>query len=224
VTAFAVPPALRDLADPWALTSARARHQAVNGSAALPVDAPLAAVDAALTALPDLDDPAPGDLPGELIDYFDFTAEWLAEAMPRLQDLTVPTAHAMLTERAGAPTPESATVALLAFWLRYITVGVAKDALSWLSDRLAGPDPGPGVDRFVQLISREVARQPVDLASTLLTRLSELGPAIATPVLTTVIADPATDAELRDHAVRYRRFLTAPPAGENPPSDGDQPE
>jgi hypothetical protein len=223
VTAFTVPPELRNLADPWALTSARARHQAITGSTSLSVDEALAALDATLTALPDLVEPAPDDLPADLIDYFDFTADWLAEAMPRLPNLTPSTVQAMLTERAGTATSDTEAVALLAFWLRYITVGVAKDALSWLSDRLRGPDSGPAVGRFVRLITREVARQPVDLASTLLTRLSDLGPAIATPVLDAVLADPATDPELRDHAVRYRRFLAARPAAEGTNSDGEHP-
>lgn len=86
--------------------------------------------------------------------------------------------------------------------------------MRWLADALPRRGDTPAVDRLVDIVRRETRRQPVDLASLLLSGLADLDRPVADPVLSAVAADEDADAELRRHARSLRIWLANTPISE----------
>lgn len=183
-----VPATLAALRVPWHFTSGRVRRSA---AAALPVElrttGAVAALDAALAAYPELPEPVEAELPEEFTDYFDFTAEWLAERMPTLVEVSAATITAMLAERTAAPVsevPEASVEALSRLWVRTITVEVIQESLALITDTPAGRSGDARIDSalspavrsaLVEIVARELPRQSTYVGSILLSALAGLG-------------------------------------------------
>jgi len=89
--------------------------------------------------------------------------------------------------------------------------------------RVTSPRRHACLDRLVDIVRRETLRQPVDLASLLLSGLADLGRPVADPVLSAVAADEDADAELRRHARSLRIWLANTPISEGWSSHLDPP-
>lgn len=151
---FLVPAELASLPSGWNVTSDETRRSADPAGALL-------ALDRALAVLPNLREPAEEELPTDLIAYFDFTAGWLAEAMPTLSSVSVETIEKLL---ATQQTSASTSTALAEYWPRYITAGIARSSLAAAMSQLASAD---AVARFLAIVGRELPLQSVYWASTL---------------------------------------------------------
>ena len=214
MTESLLPRELADLPHPWNLTSDRARRAVLANWTADPrtTQDALLALERSLLALPDLPEPPDDALPADLMEYFDFTADWLAESMPELDDLSTTTIAKLLSERTGSPAPETEVRSLARHWLRYVTVGITQAASRWLSHALELLHDLPEVDRFLAIAERELPRQPIDLASGLLSDIARQGHGQSDSLLARVVTDERADPELRRHARSLRVWLgTIPP-------------
>ena len=222
MTATVPPPELRTLAEPWNLTSARARASAVarlrSASSADPtstLESTLAALDAALEVAPGLPSEGP-DLPEELTDYFDFTAAWLAEAMPILADISIAGVDAQLRTRPDIPSGPRSAESLAWIWVGYLVHGIIREALALLRDtpagrssdaRIASTLPASVRDGLAAVVTRELPRQPAATSSRLLSALVGLGgPADGLVDAVARRQVPGLDPEQVEHARRLQTW------------------
>jgi hypothetical protein len=215
VTGVELPADLAGLPAPWNLSSSRARGERLGarGTDAAAARSALTALDRALAAFPGLPDPPEEALPAELADSFDFTAEWLAEAMPTLDDLSAATIATLLERRLPGHEPDPGQVdALAGRWLLYTTADIIRSALNWLETGLRQLGDPALVEELLALVARRLPDQPPGLAATMLTHAARIARGRARPLLATVAGDDKADAGLRDHASSLRTWLSGFPA------------
>ncbi len=182
-----LPAGLAGLPTPWNLTSRAARRAALTtGSRDAPVvlDRVLGELPALLAASPDDE-----EIPTELGYYFDFTATWLAEAIPVLDGVTVAALTELLRERTGEAPDQVGSAALGRRWLAHIARYLAAEAVT------ATPS-----DEVAPVLGRHLARLDPGTASYL---LALLGPVHERPLrglLEAVAADERLDAAVRAQA------------------------
>lgn len=211
-----VPLSLAALPEPWTLTARSARQQAAGASEDSAARA-VAALSALLAALPDVPEPTEADLPEEFADYFPFTADWLAERMPTLAEISSDTIAAMLAERTAVPVadvPAAPVVALGRLWVRTLVVELIQECLALLTDT----PPGRAADArlasalspsvraaLAELAARELLRQPAYVGSALLSALAGMG-SPADRLLDEVAGGGATGGGATGGGARWERL------------------
>jgi hypothetical protein len=213
---FEVPPALMTIPPPWNHTFAAARRRDLDRagwSRSGRTDA-LGALITALEVLPGLPIPADADVPSEFADYFDFTAQWFAEAMPMFESVSLGRIREMVTKRAGAAPTEQEVSGLAALWILTMVLDVVRSAVDWLTAPGAQND-GPAAESanrgLVDLVRRELPRQSNEVAETLLNAVAGLGQEAA-DLLAHVATDERAPDSVREHARSLQIWRRGRPA------------
>jgi hypothetical protein len=196
-----------DAPRPWRLTHPRLRREAIAKLRcdAHNLDAILSLLDRSLEVLNASPEPS---LPEPLLTYWEFTAEWLAEAMPEIADLSDGAVASLLEQKdLGAPVSAAELTQYFSWW---VLADLARSMLKWLRD---APLPSRSmIDsiRFVKLAERRWRGLEPWLASELFRTAAEVAAAGARPLLEAVGNDPSVPERVRAAARNYRGWIDLP--------------
>jgi hypothetical protein len=196
-----------DVPQPWRLTHPRVRREA---TAKLRCDAHnlnviLSLLDRSLEVLSASPEPS---LPEPLLKYWEFTAAWLAEAMPEITDLGEE-AVALLLEQTDLGAPVSAAELTLYFsW--WVLADITQSMLMWLRDASLPCRSMADSIRFVNLAERRWRGLEPWLASELFRTAVEVGGAEARPLLGAVERDLSAPERVRAAARNYQGWIDLP--------------
>jgi hypothetical protein len=198
---------LADVPRPWRLTHSGLRRAAI---AEVPCDAEsvetvLYLLDRSLEILSKTPEPW---LPEPLLTYWDFTAAWLAEAMPELPDIGVPAVAALLQLKdLGAPVSAEALAEYFSWW---VLADLSQSILGWLRDASVSCRPLIDSARFLKLAERHWRGLDPWLAGEVFRTAVEVSAGAAGPLLESVENDPAAPEKVRDAARNYRNWIDLP--------------
>jgi hypothetical protein len=198
---------LDDVPKPWRLTHSGLRRSAVGEIPcdAASVDTVLGLLDRTLAILSVTPEPP---LPESLLTYWDFTASWLAEAMPDLADIGERPVASLLEKRdLGVPVSAAALAQYFSWW---VLVDLGRSLLVWLRD--APPSCRSAIDsgRFVQLAEHRWRGLDPWLAGELFRTAVEISGRAALPLLDAAEHDPSAPEPVREAARNYRGWVDLP--------------
>jgi hypothetical protein len=206
----ALPTALLDDAPlPWRLTHSDRRRKA---AATVKCDATVLAtvshlLDRCLEVLSRTPEPAVAE---PWIEYWGFTADWLAEAMPELADIQVETVTALLVQKG--PGQEASAQELAMYFSWWVLLDLSRSLLAWLRDTCRSiVDPR----RFMELAARRWRGIDPWLAEELFRAAVEIAGRMALPLLESVERDPTVLDRIREAARNYRGWIDLPSGPES---------
>lgn len=149
-----------------------------------------------------------GDLiPDELMEYWDFTAQSLAEEMPTLDELRLYKIEGKLKEY-GIDSPSPQLIREVAdYWLGSVTWNIFRAALSWVEDALITTREPILISRYLNIAKRYWQKVEPDLAQSLLSSSAIIGWQKALPLFDRVEQSLAASQEVKETARDYRKFV-----------------
>lgn len=192
---------------PWRLTHPGLRRAAIAKLRcdANNLDAVLHLLDSALEVLSISPEPP---LPEPLLRYWEFSAAWLAEAMPETADVSERAVASLLEEKdLGAPVSAAELTQYFSWW---VLADLARSMLMWLRDAPAPCRSTIDASSFVRLAERRWRGLDPWLADGLFRTAVEVAGAGARPLLDTVDNDPSVPEMVRAAARNYRGWIDLP--------------
>jgi hypothetical protein len=196
-----------DAPQPWRLTHSRVRREASANLRCdtLNLETILSLLDRSFEVLSASPEPS---LPEPLMTYWEFTAAWLADAMPEMADLNEGTVASLLQQTdLGAPVSAAELTQYFSWW---VVADLAHSMMLWLRD---APVPCRSmVDsiRFVNVAERRWRGLDPWLAGELFRTAVEVVGEGARPLLGAVEGDPAALEMVRVAARNYHGWLDLP--------------
>jgi hypothetical protein len=166
------------------------------------VDAVLRLLDSALEVLSKSPRPS---LPEALQTYWDFTAAWLAEAMPALPDIDEAAVAARLQDNNldGLVTAE----ALARYFSWWVVADLCDSMLAWLRKAPAACKPLIDSARFLKLAELRWRGLDPWTAGELFRAAVEISGGAARPMIEAVENDAAVPEQVRGAAHNYRKWI-----------------
>ncbi|HEY1219109.1 MAG: hypothetical protein ABSE42_07375 [Bryobacteraceae bacterium] len=198
---------LADAPQPWRLTHSRLRRAAIAGIRCDRdnVETVLRLLDRSLEVLSTTPEPS---LPESLLTYWEFTAAWLAEAMPELPDIGErPVASLLEQKDLGAPVSAEALTRYFSWW---VLADLGRSMLMWLRDAPVSCRSMIDSARFLKLAERRWRGLDPWLAGELFRTAVEISAAAARPLLEAVENESAVPEQVRDAARNYRGWIDLP--------------
>lgn len=190
------PDAVLGLGPPWTSTPCNWTRGTCD-PAALP-----AVLERVLAGLETTPEPDPADVPADLMIGWSFTAQWLAEAMPALADITPEAVRARVSELPN--TPSEAAEGIGRFWVAWLMERLLYQVL----DAVRSPDlDAVAADRLMSIVeSRVGAVRPLIAKQVLCAVATGLG-AAAGPLLDRLAAAENLDPAVREEAALNRNWV-----------------
>ncbi len=202
---------LADAPLPWRLTHHDRRRGAASAlkAGADAVETALRLLDRALEILGRTPEPSSARIPATWMDYWDFTSDWLAEAMPELADVDAGPVDRLVREK-GQP---AAAEPLAQYFSWRVVADIGRSLLAWLRDPAVRSAVDP--NRFVALAEHRWRGLDPWLASDLLLTAAEIAGATALPLLAAVANDSTLQEEVRDAARDFQLWIARRDRQEN---------
>ncbi len=146
-------------------------------------------------------------IPESLMEYWDFTAQWLAQDMPTLDELRLFKIEGKLKECAiDSPSPELIKD-VAEYWVWGVTRDIFEAALRWVKRALQKSREPILISRFLLIASRYWEKIKPRLGMSLLTASAIIGRQKALPLLEFVEQQPEAPELLKETAQNYRRYV-----------------
>ena len=146
-------------------------------------------------------------VPDELMEYWDFTAQSLAEEMPTLDELRLYKIEGKLKEY-GIDSPSPDMIKHVAdYWLGSVTWNIFRAALYWVEDALMKTREPILISRYLNIAKRYWQKVEPDLAQSLLSASAMIGRQKALPLLESVEEHPEASEEVKETARHYRKYV-----------------
>jgi hypothetical protein len=193
--------------EPWRLTHPQLRRAAIArlGCDADNVDAVLQLLDRALEVLTTSPEPP---LPEPILTYWEFTAQWLAEAMPEMVGISEQAAAQLLEQKdLGSPVSAAELTEYFSWW---VVADLVRSLLAWLRDMPAACRSTTDAAHFLKLAERRWRGLQPYLAGELFRTAVEVVGAGARPLIEAVGNDPAVPEPVRSAARNYAGWIDLP--------------
>ena len=146
-------------------------------------------------------------IPESLMEYWDFTAQWLAQDMPTLDELRLSKIEGKLKESAiDSPSPELIKD-VADYWVWWVTRDIFEAALRWTKRALMKNRDLILISRFLLIASRYWQKIKPRLGMLLLTASAMIGRQKALPLLELVEQTPEAPELLKETARDYREYV-----------------
>lgn len=144
-------------------------------------------------------------VPESLMEYWGFTAEWLADEMPTLDEFNLHKIDKLLKEY-GTNSP-LVLKQLASYWLWWLTYDIEEAILDWMRDNLRGAKNHPYVPSFLAIVSRYWDKLSPRMTESLLLASASIGRQKALPLLDSIERDSSAKPSIRKSAQDYRRWI-----------------
>ncbi|MBD2767348.1 hypothetical protein IC235_05525 [Hymenobacter sp. BT664] len=206
---IALPETIVGLPHPWCVSSAIERHkqiEALNHSLD-EVETVLNVLERCLQAQSKLTLPTGDSIPESLTEYWNFTTEWFAEKMPKVDDFDLTIIEEILKGEEIESPSEQMIEKVAELWLWSVAQDIANIALIWLEDALRKPKNTFLVSHLIAIASRYWQQVDSRLAQSLLSRSAMIGRQEALPLLNSVESNTSVASAIRQTAQDYREFI-----------------
>lgn len=159
-------------------------------------------------------------IPEDLLQYWDFSADWLARKIPAFDDFERAKVAEFLTEY-GIESPSAKMIGEVAsYWFWWVTRDITKAVLRWIHEPLKAQKDSSQVTRLLQMTERYWSRINPRLTQYLLGRCAIIGWDKALPYLSRIELNPEALPDVRKTARDYRRLILNNPDKWKPLSEG----
>ena len=193
-----LPKELLNLPQPWGMTHPDERRQLL-GSLSYEFNSikrALNVLERSLHALSQLTYNKSNCIPEEMYTYWDFSAQWLAERIPTLDELDLSKVEEFLIcdERIDSPSPDL-IFDVAEYWVWWVTWDIEDAVLYWVEDALMATREPILISRFLLIASRYWPKIEPRFAQSLLRRSAMIGWQKARPLFDSV--DPSFEKQSR---------------------------
>ncbi|MGB0384192.1 MAG: hypothetical protein ACPGWR_05140 [Ardenticatenaceae bacterium] len=206
-----LPKELLNLPQPWAKADFMHRHKQLDMLTSQPneIETALNVLERCLHSLCLLSPlKKSGDLiPDSLMEYWGFTAQWLAEDMPTLDYFSLLKVEGKLTEYGIQSPPAALIVDLAEYWIWSVVFDIADSALYWVQRALMKTREPILISRFLYMAERYWQEVEPDFASSLLSRSATIGWQKALPLFESVEQNPKASEEVIETVQDYRELI-----------------
>lgn len=157
-----------------------------------------------------------------LMEYWSFTARWLADEMPTLDELRLYKVERKLKEYGIESPSPTLTLELAEEWLWSVVSSIEKAALYWVQDALMKTRDPILIARFLHIASQHWQKMDEELAQLLLSCSAMIGQQEALPLLESVEQNPLASQAVKETARDYRRFVLKHPEKWLPEPDNEK--
>ena len=219
-----VPKELLNLPQPWGMTHPDERRQLL-GSLSYEFNSikrALNVLERSLHALSQLTYNKSNCIPEEMITYWAFSAQWLAERIPTFEEFDLVKVEQFLINDEGIDSPSPDLIFDVAeYWLWWMTWDIEKIVLNWVEDALMATREPILISRFLLIASRYWPKIEPRFAQSLLRRSAMIGWQKALPLFDSVEQHPNASQEVKETVRNYREFVLDNPEEWLPDSDVD---
>jgi hypothetical protein len=206
---MSLPGIMVGLPHPWYITSATDRREKIEtlNYSSDEVKIVLNVLERCLQALSKLMLPTGDSIPEALTEYWNFTTEWFAKKMPKVDDFDLTKVEELL-KGEGIESPSEQMIEEVAeLWLWSVGQGIADTALIWLEKASRKAKDAFLVSRFMEIASRYWQQIDPGLAQSLLSLSAMIGRQEALPLLESVECNTSVASSIRQTAQDYREFI-----------------
>ncbi len=219
-----LPKELLNLPQPWGMTHPDERRQQL-GSLSYEfnsIKTALNVLERSLHALSQLTYNKSNGIPEEMYTYWDFSAQWLAERIPTLDELDLSKVEEFLIcdERIDSPSPDL-IFDVAEYWVWWVTWDIEDAVLYWVEDALMATREPILISRFLLIASRYWQKIKPRFAQSLLRRSAMIGWQKALPLFDSVEQHPNASEAIKGEVRNYRRFVLKSKEKWLPDSDVD---
>jgi hypothetical protein len=206
---ISLPGTIVGLPHPWCITSATDRRKQIKtlNYSSDEVKIVLNVLERCLQAQSKLTLPPQDSIPECLRGYWDFTAEWFAEKMPKVDDFDLTKVEELLKEQGIESPSEQMIEDVAETWLWSVGQDIANTALRWLENAPEKAKDTFLVSHFIEIASRYWQQIDPLLAQSLLSRSAMIGRQEALPLLESVECNTSVASSIRQTAQDYRKFI-----------------
>ena len=219
-----LPKELLNLPQPWGITHPEQRRQQIRslsyetGS----IKRALNVLERCLRVLSQLTYNKKNCIPEEMITYWAFSAQWLAERIPTFEEFDLVKVEQFLINDEGIDSPSPDLIFDVAeYWLWWMTWDIEKIVLNWVEDALMATREPILISRFLLIASRYWPKIEPRFAQSLLRRSAMIGWQKALPLFDSVEQHPNASQEVKETVRNYREFVLDNPEEWLPDSDVD---
>jgi hypothetical protein len=153
-------------------------------------------------------------IPEDLIELWDFSAEWLAETIPTFDEFDLVKVEQFLITEEGFDSPSPELIRDVAdYWLWWVTWDIEEAALYWVQRALMKTRIPILISRFLNIAKRYWQKIEPRFAQSLLSRSAMIGQQKALPLLESVEQHPYANEEVKETARHYRKYVLNFPEG-----------
>lgn len=218
-----LPKELLNLPQPWGETDFLHRRKQLDmlSNQANEIKTALNVLERCLDSLSRLTPPKELDdaIPHSLLDSWVFTANWLADEIPTLDELRLHKIEDKLKEY-GIDSPSSTLILKLTkYWLWSVVSGIERAALYWIEDTLMKTRQPNLISDFLYIVERYWQEVDADLADSLLGASAMIGWQKALPLFESVEQNPNASEDILETVRDYRDLILDSPEKWLPESD-----
>ena len=204
-----LPKELKNLPQPWGQTDFTQRDKQLEklSYTTNEIKTALNVLERCLHTLWLLTPPSGDSIPEPLMEYWGFTAQWLAEEMPTLDQLRMHKVERKLKEY-GIESPSPNMIRDVAeYWVWWLTHDIEEAALYWVEDALITTREPILTSRFLHIVSRYWQKIEPRFAQSLLRRCAMIGWQRALPLFERVEQNPKASEAVKETVRNYREFV-----------------
>lgn len=207
-----VPKELLNLPSPWGMTHGMSRLAVIRRLSDNPsqVKKALNVLERCLSALLQLDISPSDSLPADMMEYWDFSASYLARKMPALDKFEMLKVQEFLVQYGINEPSETLTFDVASYWLCWVTRDIYRATLSWLRDALREAGDSPQATRFLRIVRRYYWQVDESIKQSLLLASASIGWQKALPLLKSIEHNYSTCPQLRQAAQDYQQWILGP--------------
>ncbi len=205
-----LPRELLNLPYPWGITQPMRRREAIRllsyetGS----IKTALNVLERCLHTLSQLRYNENNCIPEEMITYWAFFVEFLAERMPTFEELTLNQIEEFLIQDEGIDSPSSELIKDIAeYWIWWVTRDIQGAALRWVESALYKTREPILISRYLLIVSRYWQKIEPRFAQSLVGGSAMIAWQKALPLFDSVEADPNASQAVKETARNYRQFV-----------------
>jgi hypothetical protein len=205
-----LPKELLNLPQPWAMTHPELRRQQLGllnyekGS----IKTALNVLERSLHSLSQLTVSKTDCIPEDMITYWAFSAEWLAERIPTFDEFNLVKVEQFLMSDEGIDSPSPELIFDVAeYWVWWVTYDIEKAALKWVEDALMKTRERILISRFLNIAKRYWQKVQPPMAQSLLSSSAIIGWQKALPLFLSVEQNLAASEAVKETARDYREFV-----------------
>ena len=219
-----LPKELLNLPQPWGMTHADERRQQLGliSYEFNSIKTALNVLERSLHALSLLTYNKNNCIPKEMLTYWDFSAQWLAERIPTFDELNYSKVEEYLIndEMINSPPPEL-IFDVADYWIWWVTRGIKGAALRWVESALYKTREPILISRYLLIVSRYWQKIEPRFVQSLVGASSMIAWQKALPLFYRIEQHPNAAEAVKDTVRNYREFILQNPEDWLPDSDVD---
>jgi hypothetical protein len=203
-----VPNGLLQLPYPWCITS---RTEIYKQLQTLPhstteINTALTVFEHCLEILLQLTCPVTELVPEDILTYWGFSTDWIAEKIPTVEQFELSKIQEFLQEQNVESIPDKMVEELAEYWIWSTTHYLANTSSQWLEKTLTVNQDATAIASFLDIVTRYWQQTDRRLAGKLIIRSTEVAGKDAIPLLEAV-ENTSTDDSLRELAQSYHNLI-----------------